>query len=267
MKKWVMMSMAVLWAAGLQAAIIASDDFSGGTAGNFIDNVAVQTGTGTWTTNYTAGGGGLNPLKYATGGYAVPGIPGGGSAVVSNNAFSSVTSILKVSADFSARNDSADAGSWTMGFYETISKGYLVNETLDDFVAFRFILSGANQGKFAWRVYDEGVSQTTALAGTTTAFDATDVIRLSLSYDFTTGDITATASNVTANSLINTATLNYTTLSGFKYAGICFSGFSADTTDPTRVTNFVVETIPEPATIGMLGLGVLATLVVRRIRA
>jgi hypothetical protein len=265
-KLWINMMLLIV-ATSVRATIIASDDFSGGTPGNVIDNVAVQSGTGVWTTNYTATAGGVWQLQYAAGGYAIPGVGSttGGNAALSNSALAGVTGTLKVSAEFSARNDKADGGSWAIGLYETLSKAYLQNETADDFAGFRFITSGANEGKLVWRIYDEGVAQNTTFAGNVVSFGATDVVRLSLSYNFINGTVLAEAYNVTQDSLINSATTTLTTLSGFQYAGIGFSTFTVDGTDPTRVTNFQVESIPEPATIGMLGLGALAAMMMRRI--
>ena len=225
-------------AAAAKTEIIASDDFSGGTLGNEINNIAVRSGSGLWKA------GKLIPLKFGAGGFAVPGTPSGGHVALSNN-FAS-TGILKVSAEFSARADRTDSNlSWTVGFYKTLSKTVLQNETADDLIGFRYI-AGTGQpteGKIQWRYYEKGVQKSIATAGTAVALGANDIIRLSLSYNFTTGEAGAEVFNITQNKLLNSATLNASGLIGFRYAGIGLAGLIVDATDPSRVDNFKVEAV------------------------
>lgn len=177
MKKLIMTGIFLITAVAVQATIIASDDFSSGTVGTQIDGVAVQSGAGTWTKAI------LNPLEFGAGGQAsTPSGVDNGYALISSD-YSSYTEVLKMTTVFSVGASKPNNPGITMGFYESITMGHLQNEAVNDFVAVRFLSSGANEGILSWRIYDEGIPMDTTSEGSIVTFASSDVIRLTLSYE------------------------------------------------------------------------------------
>jgi hypothetical protein len=260
MKKAGITILIVGMAAAASATIIASDDFSGGTVGDALNGVSVQTGIGTWTTANK-----LTKLEFASGGVvSVPQGSSSGNAVLEND-YSSFTDILKVSVDFTAGNQKTGT-TVSLGLYETINKSYLQNIGAANTLGIRFITSGANEGNFQWRIYGDSSSDTT-YDGSLISFAAADVLRMSLSYNFDDGEIVADIYNLTQSSSITTVTNTFAGLSGFNYAGIGLLGVDTSATENLAAfDNFQVESIPEPATLGLCGIVAAGMFVVRRFR-
>ena len=260
MKKAGIAILIVGMAAAASATMIASDDFSGGTVGNELNGVSVQTGTGTWTNANK-----LTKLEFASGGVvSVPQGASSGNAVLEND-YSSFTDILKVSVDFTASNQKTGT-SVSLGLYETINKTYLQNINAANTLGIRFIASGASEGNFQWRIFD-GTSSDGTYAGSGITFAASDVLRMSLSYNFDNGGIVADIYNLTQSSSITTVSNTFAGLSGFNYAGIGLLGLDTSATENLAAfDNFQLESIPEPATLGLCGLVAVGLFVVRRFR-
>jgi hypothetical protein len=241
-------AMLLAGALGVQAEIIAEDDFSSGTVGAPIDNIAVQKGTGMWTAGDTAGRNKMHPLQFGAGGFAIPGLPVGGNAVLSTTSLDTGTQRIKLSVEFSARENKTNPGGvWLIGLFEILNKGFLVNEDAGDLVAIRFFTSGSNEGRFRWRIFNDGIRDNDADSpGASVSFDADDVIRLTLSYDPSTGEAVAEAFNVTTDSLLVRDTQSTRPGLTFNHAGIGMSGFEGVMTDPTRAGQFVLE-VTNPA--------------------
>lgn len=97
--------------------------------------------------------------------------------------------------------------------------------------------------------------------------------------DFNTKDLLEGTSDYTADTLLGptdfnpivgvstnySATINLGTAGTYDYLMVRVGFRTGDLTDQIEVTN--VDIVPEPATVGMLGLGALVSLLVRRIRA
>jgi hypothetical protein len=215
-----------------RAAVIASDDFSDGTIGNELDGVAVQSGSGTWTKSYSDGyTGSLNPaLVFSAGGVGVPATKTGASAAIINE-YSAYTN-MQLSTVFYVGSSKDNAPQITLGFYETINKGYLSNIVDDDIVSYRFITSGPNAGKIQWKIYDEGVSKLSSYNGDVVTFASNDLVRLTLSYNQQTGEVVTEAYNITQDAVINAGTNTVLGIGGLNYAGIQVLSLVADAADP-----------------------------------
>jgi hypothetical protein len=225
-----------------QYGVVASDDFSDGTIGDELDGIFVQSGFGVWTKDYSAGtSGSMGPLAFSAEGVGAPTGSSGGNMALLND-YSGYTNTLQVSTVFSVGSSKANSPLVTLGFFETINKGYLQNIVADDFVACRFITNGGSEGRVQWKIYDEGVAKDTSLDGVATSFASNDVIRLTLSYNFQTGEAVAEAYNLTQSSVINTYTASVTGLSGFNYAAAGVSSVTSDT-DPFYFSSFEVEAV------------------------
>ncbi|MDF1823982.1 MAG: PEP-CTERM sorting domain-containing protein [Verrucomicrobiales bacterium] len=265
-----------LVAVSMQASIVAFDDFSGGTAGTSIIGQQDTLSYGTWTGTSTTPTGTLGGAEYGSGDYAVSPDGAMGGAVLAGD-FSHVTlgqDIVKVSVDLTPRAHSTyPQGILTIGFYETIhdSKGQLFNWGVDDMASFRYQFQNSNnsnnEGKATWKIFDEGVSQSGSWFGPD-AFEngANFVINMELAYNFVTGETVASVYH--DGTLIASDTKTVTGLGDFNYVGFGWSGLdtSMSTADPSQVTNFTVEAVPEPTTIGVLLASVAAFLGFRRRR-
>ncbi len=231
MKRTVLMIGWLMAAVSSRAAVIASDDFSGGTIGTELNGVAVQNGSGTWTKSYSEGyTGNMSPLVFSTlGAEASSGSTGGNAAIEDNY---SLYKTVQVSTVFSVGSSRVNNPNVTVGFYETINKGLLQNISADDVVACRLLTGGPNEGKFVWNIRDEGVAMDTSYEGGVVAFSENDVIRLTLSYNPQTGAVTAEAYNITQGSVVNAGTSTVFGVNGFNYAAIGVSGVIADAANP-----------------------------------
>lgn len=231
---WLMCAVAV------QAAVIATDDFSGGTIGNELDGVAVQSGSGIWTKSYSDGyTGSMAPLVFSAEGAGLPSGTSGGNAAIEDNY--SLYKTVQVSTTFSVGSSKANNPQVTVGFYESINKGYLQNLSIDDLVSIRFLTGGPNEGKFIWGIRDEGTLISSTYNGGTVAFSSNDLVRLTLSYDLQTGLVSAEAYNVTQDSVINSSTITVLGLNAFNYAGVGVSAAVADAADPLYFDSIQVE--------------------------
>lgn len=236
------------------AEVLMNDGFSpdagnrtgtGVTIGASLDNTAVQTGTAlTWQNEYN-GTLEMNGFVYGrdsgTGRFAIP----DSTKTSANNyvpfVFSNIPKILTVSAEFKAAGNKSSTGSnWSIGFWQTIDNANLANIVSNDSVSLRFFPAGTNEGKVQIRVYING-TLSAATATTTAPFAATDVIRLTLSYDMNTGETVATAYNVTADKFMTSAKLTKPDVSDLNFAGFGMVGLPVNQTDPSTVDNFKVS--------------------------
>ncbi len=258
MKKAGITILIVGMAAFASATIIASDNFADGTVGDDLNGVSVQTGAGTWTTANK-----LTKLEFASGGVvSAPQGASSGNAVLEND-YSAFTDILKVSVDFTAGSQKTGT-QVSLGLYETINKSYLQNIGAANTLGIRFIASGTNEGNFQWRIVGDSSSDS-SYDGSGISFGAADALRMSLSYNFDNGEIIADIYNITQSSSISTVTNTFSGLSGFNYAGIGLLGVDASATENlASFDNFQVESIPEPATLGLCGIVAAGMFVVRR---
>ena len=114
--------------------------------------------------------------------------------------------------------------SWNIGFSTGHSK-YMQNMG-GDTVCVRFLTAGPHKGRFQWAVYREGTRVGKSYAPHKTAdWNPDDEIRLTLSYDLTSGEAIATAENLAEGTLISSTHATYPGIAGFKYAGVDMTGF------------------------------------------
>lgn len=218
---------------------------SGVVVGQALDDTAVETGAGlVWQNEYN-GTSEMNGFLYGqdagTGRFAVP----DGTKTSANNympfVFSNIPKVLTVSADFQAADNKAATGSnWTIGFWQTIDNANLSNIASNDAVTLRFFPAGSNEGKLQIRIYVNGVSSATT-SSKSTSFAASDVIRLSLSYDMNTGETFATAYNVTTGTVMATLKSTKPDISDLNHVGFGMTGLLANQTNPGMVDNFLVS--------------------------
>jgi beta-fructofuranosidase len=237
------------------SVIISTDDFSGGTIGNELDGVAVQSGSGTWTKSYSDGSAGsMGPLAFSPEGVRVLcGRTGGNGAICDD--YSAYTS-LQISTVFSAGSGKTNNPTVVLGFYETINKGYLSNISVDDVVSCRFVAEGRSEGMLIWKIIDEGEEKESSYTGNPVPFAPNDVVRLTLSYNLQTGAVAAEAYNLTQDSLINAGTASVAGIGGFNYAGMGVTGLTADAPDPFYFESLQVKgdegSLPTPPRSEML---------------
>jgi len=245
--------LAAMMGSTLHAEVLMDDGFApnvgnregdGIAVGAELDNTDVQNGTSLKWQNEYNGALEMNGFFYGrdsgTGRFAVP-----SSSLTTANiyvpfVFSNIPKILTVKAEFKAADNKTQTGSnWTIGFWQTIDNANLSNVASGDVVSMRFFPSGTNEGKVQIRVYINGVLSS-ATAATTAAFAATDVIRLTLSYDMNTGETVATAYNVTQDKFMSTAKLTRPDVSDLNCAGFGMTGLLTSRTNPSTVDNFKV---------------------------
>ena len=217
-----------------------SDDFSigfdGRAAGDSLVGFDVQTGLGTWSNVYTAGGGSLaGNMKFVSGGGLTESTGTGGGVYLpltgSGDAFA--LEVVVTPNDF--------GGSFTIGFLETIDSGFFLNNDSDHSLKIRYIQTGVNIGKFQFDVFGGGLTNTTYSGRTgSETVNATDAVRLSLSYNTTNGDIVATAYNLTGDYELSAKTINVPGLVNLTNAGFGWSSIPDQTTTPS-VTPGVVS--------------------------
>ncbi|MFA6173779.1 MAG: hypothetical protein WC701_08825 [Kiritimatiellales bacterium] len=226
------------------ADTLLKDDFSlgsGRTQGAPLDDKSVQTGLGIWQNEYNNTNE-MNGFVFGTGGVLVPDT---GKTSANNHVpytFSGLGKIITVSAEFKAADSKTNNPVWTIGFWQTANKANLAETATNDAVTLRFF-AGTNgyQGRLQLRTYSNSVYTTTSMSAGPNAFAATDVIRLSLSYDMTTGEGIATAFNVTANAPVTSAKLTVPGISDLYYAGLGITGLPANRPSPGSVDNFIVS--------------------------
>ncbi len=240
MKRKVLLIGWMLVAVVTRAAVIATDDFSGGTIGNELNGMAVQTGSGTWTTSYSDGTSGtMGSLAFSPEGVrALSGRTGGNGAI--HNDYSAYIN-LQISTVFSVGSSKTNNPTVTLGFFETINKGYLSNISVDDVVSCRFVTDGPREGMLIWKIMDEGEVKESSYAGRPVPFAPNDVIRLTLLYNLQTGEAVAEAVNLTQDSLINAGAASVAGIGGFNYAGAGVSDLAADASDPFYFESLQVE--------------------------
>ena len=210
-----------------------SDDFSTGfdgrDPGDLLVGFDVQTGVGTWNNIYTEGTGSLN------GGMAF--VPGGLTEVVAGGGV--YVPLAGMGDTFSMEvvvtpNDFA-SGNFAVGFVETVDKGFFNNIATNDVLRMRYIHSGANAGRFEFAVRDEGLLVNGAFAPRTGSetVHSNDTVRLTLSYDATSGAITGTAYNVTGGYELSTKAIAVMGLSNMTNAGFGWSSIPNQTESPS----------------------------------
>lgn len=249
----------------LRADVIMSDGFginAGNRAGDGVvvgrslggditaNATAVEVGTGlVWQNKYTlnATTSAMNGFVYGTGGCAVPD-PAKTTAncyvpfVFAADGATDYPQILTASADFKAGdNKSSTSGVWCLGFWQAADNANLTNIVSGDYVKARFFPAGTNEGKVQLQINIDGV-QSTSISPTVMTFGATDVIRLTVSYDMNTGEAVATAYDVTTATLMSTTKFTNASISDLKLVGFGMAGLLANRTIPSTVDNFNVST-------------------------
>jgi len=208
-----------------------STGFDGRNAGDSLVGFPIQIGSGTWTNNQTDGSETLvgNTKFFAGGGVTETDGTGGGIYVpLAEMGETFSMEIVVAPNDFSS-------GSFTIGFVETVDKGFFSNMNSDDVLRMRYISSGANAGRFQFGVFDEGVLNNTTYSARTDSepVNATDTVRLKLFYDAATGAITGTANNVTGGYELSTKTISVPGLANMLNVGFGWSGIPDQTTAPS----------------------------------
>jgi hypothetical protein len=213
-----------------------STGFDGRSAGDSLVGFPVQSGSGSWTNNRTDGSGTLGgDLVFFSGGVTETVDEGGGIYVPLDQP----EEVLVLEIEMTL-NDFSSAGNFSMGFLETINSGYFQNNNSDDALKIRYIQSGVNAGRFQFSVYNEGVAVNSTYSALTGAAPAPgDTIRLTLSYDADSGDISGTACNVTAGQEISSKTIHVPGLSNMDHIGFGWSGIIDQTATPSATPGIV----------------------------
>lgn len=209
------------------------DDFSigidGRDQGESLTGFDVQNGIGTWNNGYTDAPGSLNGnMTFAPGGGVTESSDGGGAYVtMSGLGAHYLMEVVVTPGDFSDY-------SFAIGFSETIDKGYFNNLSTDDVLRMRYIPSGNNAGRFQFGIFDESVPVNTTYSSRTgeETLNSNDTIRLTLSYDATSGIITGTAYNVSGDYELSTKTIMASGLTNMSNAGFGWAAIPDQTLDP-----------------------------------
>jgi len=234
---------------GESASVLVYDSFSG-TSGAALADSTLDTG-GIWSKNRTDNGTGMNGnFIFAA----------GGGAVVSNNQYANMYTAFNVSSNVSALTDGVTLsltftangytnGSLTLGFAETLDKGYFSNVATNDLIRFAYSLGGTKPGTFSWSVRDASVllnSDDSVRAGAQT-INPTDVVRLSITVYPKFGLIFGAATNVTQNYLISKSRIGVNTpgLTNMLYAGMGWLSIETNSEVPAVISSFAITTAPD----------------------
>lgn len=218
-----------------QFGMAVSDDFSTGFGGrdpgDALVGFPVQVGAGSWANAQTDGTGTLGGgTRFIAGGGVTEtaGIGGGVYVPLGQPANQCLLEVEMTPNDFAA------SGSFSIGFLETVDSGYFQNNNSDDALKIRYILSGVNAGKIQFSVYNEGVAANTTYSGLGAPVpDANETIRLSLSYDRASGEINASAYNLSAGHVVSSKTITVPGLSDMDHAGFGWVSIPDQTAAPS----------------------------------
>jgi N-sulfoglucosamine sulfohydrolase len=107
---------------------------------------------------------------------------------------------------------------WNVGI-SSENKKYIQNMDADTVCA-RLITAGPNRGRIWWAIYNDGRQVGKEWSARKKAdWNPGDEIRLTVAYDFGTGQATAVAENITNGTLLSTNTVTHPGISGLRYAG------------------------------------------------
>ncbi len=245
------------------AEVILSDDFSYGSGdrvavsdGTFLDGYADQTGNGTFSSVS-----GIGRARFGGDGYAYAAY-GNLIAYLSEDITSIVPTPITVSADFTANQQMLDGGS--IDNAAVYLSGYPVVPWTDSSIASNFYIgariafNASDPGSSTLRLEASSANAPTGLQRNETSavfgdnYDAADVIRLSVTWDPSTGEISASAYNMTDDEIYSVSAASPLNTSAYGLGDFDTFAFAASGLNSSATTNFttfdnfsVVSAVPD----------------------
>jgi N-sulfoglucosamine sulfohydrolase len=133
---------------------------------------------------------------------------------------------------------------WNVGFSSENTK-YIQNAGGDSVCA-RFVTAGKNKGRIWWSIYNDGkpVGKDWS-AKVSNDWKPGDEIKLSVSYDFSSGTATAVVENLTDGHVLARDTVMYPGIGGLRYTGFEMTMFPKNATgSPGAVKSFSFNSTP-----------------------